>query len=105
MCVFVYLWSAATICSWLDPYLPLSCRLYLSNSPQCDISGGDRIDPAVAKKLEAWIRNKYEHKLFAPPGVDEPFKRLARGESLATPSADTGHPRGLLGNSTGNSSR
>merc|ERR1712050_754102 len=47
-----------------------------------EISGGDRVDVQEAKKLEAWIRAKYESKEFAPPVEDEPHVRLARGESI-----------------------
>jgi len=47
-----------------------------------DIAGGDRIDVREARKLEDWIRAKYAEKRFAPPGVDEPCVRLARGEKL-----------------------
>lgn len=45
-------------------------------------AGGDRIDEVEARKLNFWIRAKYEHKRFARPGVDEPSQRYARGELL-----------------------
>eukprot|EP00929_Paragymnodinium_shiwhaense_P029772 TRINITY_DN1699_c2_g1_i1.p1 TRINITY_DN1699_c2_g1~~TRINITY_DN1699_c2_g1_i1.p1 ORF type:complete len:1769 (+),score=371.27 TRINITY_DN1699_c2_g1_i1:190-5496(+) len=45
-------------------------------------AGGDKIDPVEGRKLETWIRAKYEKKQFAPPGVDEPSVRVKRGESL-----------------------
>jgi len=45
-------------------------------------SGGDKIDPTEARKLERWIRAKYEAKKYARPGVDPPHVRLERGESL-----------------------
>merc|ERR1711977_619339 len=46
---------------------------------------GDKIDNVEAKKLETWIRAKYEHKKYAPAGVDEPHVRVKRGESLDAP--------------------
>ncbi|CAK9027893.1 unnamed protein product [Durusdinium trenchii] len=45
-------------------------------------SGGDKIDTGEARKLERWIRAKYEAKKYSQPGVDPPHVRLARGESL-----------------------
>eukprot|EP00434_Breviolum_minutum_P007965 symbB.v1.2.007024.t1/scaffold427.1/size208084/6 len=48
-------------------------------------SGGDKIDNVEAKKLERWIRAKYEAKKYAEPNVDPPHVRLARGESLRDP--------------------
>uniref|UniRef100_A0A7S1ARA7 Arf-GAP domain-containing protein n=1 Tax=Noctiluca scintillans TaxID=2966 RepID=A0A7S1ARA7_NOCSC len=53
-----------------------------------DLAGGDKIDPTQARKLETWIRNKYEHKKYAPPGLDDPWKRIARGESLDDGGSD-----------------
>lgn len=49
-------------------------------------AGGDKIDEKEAKKLKVWIRAKYEEKKYAPPGVDEPRVRVARGESLDAPA-------------------
>jgi len=45
----------------------------------------DKIDPVQAKKLEVWIRNKYEHKKFALPGLDHPYERVKRGEKIDGP--------------------
>ncbi|CAE7275452.1 AGD5, partial [Symbiodinium necroappetens] len=46
------------------------------------VAAGDKIDPVEARKMERWIRAKYETKKYAQPGVDPPHVRLARGESL-----------------------
>eukprot|EP00930_Biecheleria_cincta_P015882 TRINITY_DN13099_c0_g1_i1.p1 TRINITY_DN13099_c0_g1~~TRINITY_DN13099_c0_g1_i1.p1 ORF type:complete len:1326 (-),score=289.91 TRINITY_DN13099_c0_g1_i1:93-4070(-) len=54
-------------------------KRYLSNVKS---SGGDKIEPMEAKKLERWIRDKYEHKKYALSGVDPPHVRLERGEKL-----------------------
>lgn len=51
-------------------------------------AAGDKIDPVEARKMERWIRAKYETKKYAQPGVDPPHVRLARGESL-TGGAET----------------
>merc|ERR1712032_739872 len=53
-------------------------------------SQGDKIDTVEGKKLEAWIRSKYEQKKYAPKGVDEPHVRVARGESLDDPGGGGG---------------
>eukprot|EP00928_Gymnodinium_smaydae_P056799 TRINITY_DN4011_c1_g2_i2.p1 TRINITY_DN4011_c1_g2~~TRINITY_DN4011_c1_g2_i2.p1 ORF type:complete len:1447 (-),score=257.41 TRINITY_DN4011_c1_g2_i2:82-4422(-) len=45
-------------------------------------SGGAHIDVDEGKKLEMWIRDKYEKKRYAQPGVEEPYKRLKNGENL-----------------------
>ncbi|CAL1168619.1 unnamed protein product [Cladocopium goreaui] len=52
-------------------------------------AAGDKIDNVEAKKLERWIRAKYEAKKYAQPGVDPPHVRLARGESLRDPKKAT----------------
>lgn len=54
-------------------------KRYLANVKS---SGGDKIDPLEARKLERWIRDKYEKKKYAPPGIDPPHVRLERGEKL-----------------------
>lgn len=53
------------------------------------LAGPDRLDNAEAKKLETWIRNKYEHKRFAPPGLDDPYIRVKRGEKIEEPGHQT----------------
>jgi len=51
------------------------------------LTSGDSIDPHEAKKLESWIRRKYEHKEFALKGgasgtedVPEPKVLVQRGQ-------------------------
>ena len=41
--------------------------------------GGDTIEAQTAAKLEKWIRNKYELKLFVPTGVVEPRELVRQG--------------------------
>mmetsp|Transcript_11047 Transcript_11047/g.25277 ORF Transcript_11047/g.25277 Transcript_11047/m.25277 type:complete len:1401 (+) Transcript_11047:149-4351(+) len=47
-----------------------------------ELTGGDKIDSKEARKLEKWIRAKYEEKRYAPKGEEEPCKRVEKGETL-----------------------
>eukprot|EP00913_Durusdinium_trenchii_P018892 g17753.t1 len=44
-------------------------------------SGGDKIDTGEARKLERWIRAKYEAKKYSQPGVDPPHVRESLREA------------------------
>jgi stromal membrane-associated protein len=52
-----------------------------------DAAGGDKIEVQAAKKLNQWIRDKYEHRKYANPDLDPPHERVARGEELVEISA------------------
>lgn len=41
-------------------------------TPSHDSTGGDTIEAATAARLEKWLRNKYELKLFVLPGSEAP---------------------------------
>lgn len=60
------------------------------NSSVAQANGGDKIDFHEGKKLEAWLRDKYDRKKYVKPGELAPKQRLDAGESLDGPGPVSG---------------
>jgi len=56
-------------------------------------TGGDTLELNAASKLEKWLRNKYELRLFVLPGSADPAELVRQGKNPRTIGQDPSSPR------------